>query len=139
MLVERPVVLIRPAAKDSSIVSKDFSLEVLIDNDHQKLVYTIPEYNGQAVWLGADADVDVPQELVSRWRLEFKSAAMEEHGISTWLPPVALAPTVEFPGSTEISVNLKNKEDEIKYSGRIAIHPSGKARYFPEEIILHEK
>ncbi|MCK5228774.1 MAG: hypothetical protein KAR13_00815 [Desulfobulbaceae bacterium] len=138
MLIERPVVLIRPAAMDSSLVSNDFKMEILMNNE-QKPAYTIPEYQGQSLWLGADADVDVPQKLITKWYMEFKGAGMREDGVSNWLPPVSLAPAAEFPGSTVITVNLKNRDNEIKYSGKLTIQPSGKARYFPEEIILHEK
>jgi len=138
MLLDRPVLLIRPEARDLGAVAEEFRLDVFI-NDSWTPTYTLHEYHGQALWLGADAEVDVPKELIDRWRLEFKSAGMYEEDYMKWLHPDSLDPVVEFSGSTKITVNLKNKGGKIKYSGDITTQPSGNALQFPEEIILHFK
>ena len=137
MLQERPVVLIRPAARDSGIVLEGFSLEIYID-DEQEPAHFIDEYRGQAVWFGTDSDVEVPERHVAGWRHEFKGAKMNEEGINRWLPPVAIGPVADLSGASTITAHLKNSGGEIKYSGKIIIQSSSRARHFPEEIILHE-
>lgn len=132
MLIERPVLLARPSAKLSGPVSDGFSLQVLFDGEE---IGVIDEYKGEAVWIGADDDVKVPEELVAEWRLEF--TGLDSKGLNRWLRPVALASTLDIPPSTKVTVNLLRREDQtVIYSKALYISKSGKARRFPEEVVL---
>ncbi len=133
---ERPVVLARPAAKHGPTVSEgDFMLEVLIN---KQPVAAIKDYRGQAVWVGAGADVMVPASLIEQWRFDLVPQGFPASAVSQWTSPVSLAPNLYLLPEMQVAIRLKRKSDQgIVFSGNHTIQP-GKVRRFPEEVILEK-
>ncbi len=137
-LYERPVILMRPSANLSGPVSEGFSFRVKVND---KTVGTIENYRGEAVWVGADDDVKVPERLIEAWRIEFIAVNLNQAGTVKWLIPLSTAPDLEFQPAAVVKIELclKNHFDQPPvYSKTVTISETGSSRGFPEEVILDE-
>jgi hypothetical protein len=132
---EHAVILARPSASIvSSVANQDFKLEVRLNN---KLLRKFNEYNGEALWIGTQDDVKIPQETLERWRFEFIAQGLSSMEINRWLRPLAVAPNRDLPPGAELIVEILRKRDEsVAYSARVLISKSGIARHFPEEVVI---
>jgi hypothetical protein len=136
-MLQRPVVLIRPAAKELGVVDEGFSLEVRVKGNKGE-IFRIDNYPGKAVWFGADEDVAVPERLLDQWRQEFKMAKKNTEDIARWLPPISIGPVDGLSGITEVSAHLLNRRGEIRYTGGTDLRIV-RERPYPKEVVLYEK
>jgi hypothetical protein len=72
-----------------------------------KTLATIPaaQYRGEAVWVACDEDVEIPERIVNRWRLELArmfertpNPAGEKEVLNRWTAPLATGDLTLHPG-----------------------------------------
>ena len=141
MLLERAVILARPAAKFAGPVTAGYAAQVLINGD---VVKTIVDYEGQSIWINADDDVEIPKRLTAQWREEFLRSQLDPELMYRWNRPLAVAPRLELEADTVVTVRLVLRaqalEDDptVRYENSLTIASSGKPRRFPEQLVLQE-
>lgn len=111
----RPVLLIRPEPRVSNNAEQNpFRLVVRRDG---KEIGSIPagEYRGEAVWVGCDANVQVPAEVTSRWRLEMLRDKISQEVLARWASPLALATTTRLQARDSMRAELL-REDGSAYA-----------------------
>lgn len=102
---ERVVLLVRPAPSLSvNAASQAWALVVkrlpsagkaARDPCHPEVIGRIEgaSYRGQAVWVGCDANVDIPDKVVNRWRLELANFFASQRGATIPTDPGSSPPT----------------------------------------------
>jgi hypothetical protein len=137
--IRRPVVLVRPSAGLSGTAhrtDKDdpLRLEVRVDD---RVVGTLEPYRGEAVWVGAGADVTVPVHVRDRWRLELVKDSIPEAALSHWLPPRAVGEWTMLRAGQTLRVELFHHGEKTGFACRdVVVSPVGAAIDFPEEVHL---
>ena len=95
-------------------------------------------YHGQALWIGEGEDITVPNHLIEQWQFDLVSQGINSRAVSQWASPIAVTPHLILTKGMSITINLRRRDDkEIVFSGHHKISQSGKARQFPEEVIIH--
>ena len=133
-LLERPVALARPAMGIASTVAHgDFKLEIALNNEE---ICRIENYHGEAVWIAADDDVDVPDRLLQQWRLEIPPGGAAEL-VNRWIKPMAPLPYLILPPGAKLTVAIVRSDDNGVYARGFAIIPQSlRVRSFPLEVDL---
>ena len=133
---EQPIILAHPVAKLTSVLGRgEFMLEVLVDGRQEG---KLDVYHGQAIWIGEGEDITVPKNLIEQWQFDLVSQGINSRAVSQWANPIAVTPKLILTKGMSIIVNLRRRDDmKIVFSGRHEISHSGKARQFPEEVIIH--
>jgi len=92
----RPVVLLRPTADlVESVKHNPVKLWITVGG-HTAI---INKFAGQAVWVGCDDDVEIPQALQDSWRVEL-TARLKSGMVQNWLTPEAAI----FPGEPYLAL-----------------------------------
>ena len=132
--LQRPVPLVRLANGIAGTVSQgDFKLQIVLDG---KEICQIDKYHGQAVWIAADEDVDVPEHLLQVWRLNLPAGVNGEI-VNRWLPPLAPVPNLVLPPNALLTINVLRYEDNGIYAFGFATIPKNSSiRLFPIEVDL---
>ena len=136
-LFERPVLLLRPYAKIAyTAASGEYRLEVLLNDT--EIIASLPDYAGEAVWVGGDDDLEVSTDLLRRWRAEFIDVGLEENDALLWESPRAEASTLFLKPGNKITATLtkgdKTQSPFAVYDDTIK-YPTGPTS-FPQEGIL---
>jgi hypothetical protein len=134
----RPVVLLRPsvdlidAVRDTSV-----TLELTIKEDGKPVARPRAAFDGHAVWIGADADILVPQETEARWHQELTDRKSEQH-LAFWLPPLAPPQfNVTLRPGQEILAALRKKNNDIYATTNFRVESLRSGREFVQEEVLN--
>ncbi|HWN42573.1 MAG TPA: hypothetical protein VNW71_10140 [Thermoanaerobaculia bacterium] len=125
--LRQPVVLVRPTPVLSEIASQFPHLWLVVERKGKRVVRA--PFSGKAVWLGCDADVAVPVELLKRWQLVAPPEA--------WLPPVAPDEQQTLSPGDPLRISIETAEGQV-YGKPIDIVVKQKYRKedFPLEVVL---
>ncbi|MEM7003345.1 MAG: hypothetical protein AAF529_21335 [Pseudomonadota bacterium] len=113
---QRTIVVIRPHPGDSSrAAALNATLTVRI-NERE---YTLPNYRGQAVWVGNGEDVPIDQRIQLAWRSALPTIGIADRlGIDTaftrWLPPTSIAPLHLLHEGDRVEVELAFNGTEVR-------------------------
>jgi hypothetical protein len=112
-LWRRPVVLLLPKPGLINLRNKnvDVIAQVKGPSGESRQLPRVP-FEGHAVWIGCDDDVEVPRELVESWQREL-SYRKADWDLEYWLRPVALkGPRFELVPGDEIELEIKNRNSQ---------------------------
>jgi hypothetical protein len=135
----RPVVVLRP--------DKDL-LDKLVNNPKTLVVEQTSSsgppktarlvgYHGQAVWVGCDEDVDVPDSVLETWKSEL-AARDQSAMLSLWSHPLALPEGPEALKQGDRLVAKILSGGERRYAdAEIVVRSVRTARDFPQEEEIH--
>jgi len=131
-----PVVLIRAEPKVAATAANGhFSLKILLDG---KQVVDLP-YDGQAIWIGTDADTAVPQMRLDRWRLSLAADQSQEVTLLRWATPEALTGIGPLANGNKLEVQvIRPNAGGVFVEGRIAVQGARSEADFPQEVVLRD-
>lgn len=133
---KRAVVLARPAFNILGILRKTpFNLTVTVNG---KPFGSIDNYRGELIWLGAEADVEVPTELAARWNAEVLSNNRLPRGVAAGLSLFkSLRPHQQFDPSSVIRIELHNTNTNVlTYQGALQVPAKGARIQYPLELVI---
>jgi hypothetical protein len=126
----RPVVLFRPTVDLLNMLRNEpMRLSVKVDSQP----WTIPDYDGHSLWIGCDADVEVPEAKREVWRAILTASGQPETA-RYWVYPLTLAsPTPDLHSGQTIELTLL-REDQSPYTSRkFAVLPATDRQAYPQE------
>jgi hypothetical protein len=129
----RPVVLFRPTVDLLNMLRNEpMNLSVKVDSQS----WMIPQYDGRSVWIGCDADVEVPEAKQGVWRAILTTAGQPETS-HYWVHPLTLTGAIPNlrPGQT-IEVALLRDDRSAYTSGKFTVLPAPSRQAFPQEETL---
>jgi hypothetical protein len=114
--------------------------------DPMKLVVNVREvagservlapYAGQAVWIGCDADVDVPPARLDAWRAELGARVMS-HLLYFWAHPTALpAPSLQLQAGQTVKIAVETHDGSEYAKGSFVVVRIQQRYEFPQEVTL---
>jgi len=127
-----PLVLVHPSLALSVSLQKTPVGGTLSVSADGKPIGKLPSYRGEAVWIGGDKDIDIPERILSGWRLElFRNQAPQET-LARWLPSASINPAIGIFKGQRIDVSLitPSQRNIIK---TIVVTPP-----YPQEVTLDE-
>lgn len=124
--LRQPVVLVRPTPVLSQIAAQAH-LWLVVEHKGKRVV-RFP-FSGKAVWLGCDADVAIPPELLSRWQLSARPEA--------WLPPVAPEEQQALSPGDSLRISIETAEGQT-YGKPVdlVVKPKYRKEDFPLEVVM---
>lgn len=137
-----PVVLLRPSATMSGESSSgEFTLLVQADGqEYGRLM----DYRGESVWIGAEADVEIPAAAVDRWRLELFSNDFPTDLVHRWTAPRSLVGKRMLAAGTTITATILRNPDalgtsdaEVQGQATATLKPSTSGADFPQEMVIN--
>jgi hypothetical protein len=130
---EQSILFLRPASEVSGTTEKanTYTLQVSIN---AKSVALIKPYFGQAVWLGCESSVAIPQSLIARWSLDLKTKGIDESAATRWLTPLAVKGVSLKPLDRVEAAVLR--ADGGTYAWGHATVESTNVVSWPQEVIL---
>lgn len=136
-LLSASVALLRPTPVMSGEASQgEFALVVRVDGQEYG---RISAYKGGAVWIGAEADVEIPARLVDRWRLEFISQKVSPALVTRWVLPGAIIGEARLRDGARIVATIEREGAGAEgIQGRVETElraPKNSAQ-FPQEIVI---
>jgi len=136
--VERPVVLIRPEPRVSNTAEAwaERSPLALVVRRGEEVLGHVESYGGEAVWVGCDADVLVPDSVISRWRLEMLHKEIPEEVLTRWSVPLAVAEDVTLQAGDTIRADLLFRDGRVYVTGQVTVQPLSPGRSFVRELHL---
>ncbi len=129
----RPVVLIRPTTDLIDMLKgnpKDLFIRI------GPRIWSIPQLEGRAVWIGCDSDVKVPARLQEAWRADVETAARLSYADDFWLQPNGLH-DVPIEVGTAVRVWLETEDGRVYSERRFTVRPVGAPSDFPQVEDLH--
>jgi hypothetical protein len=137
--LRRPILLIRPSAAISATAERatDDEMQLMVKVDG-RTIGKIHKYRGEAVWVGGESDVPVPEHLQSRWRLELARDNMPEIVLSRWLTPVALGETTMLAERQHVRVELLHRDGSPYVAKEVDVARVSTARDVPQEVRLDD-
>ncbi len=129
----RPVVLFRPTVDLLNMLRNDpMSLSVKVDSQS----WIISQYEGRSVWVGCDADVEVPQTKLDVWRAILATAGQPETS-HYWVHPLALSgPIPNLIAGQTIEVALLRDDRSAYTSRKFTVLPASDRQTFAQEETL---
>jgi len=129
----RPVVLFRPTVDLLNMLRNEpMNLSVKVDSQS----WMIPQYDGRSVWIGCDADVEVPEAKQDVWRAILTTAGQPETS-HYWVHPLTLNGPIPNlrPGQT-VEVALLRDDRSAYTSRKFTVLPAPDRQAFPQEETL---
>jgi hypothetical protein len=126
----RPVVLIRPTIDLMDVIhSNPMKLVIRIGNISQAV-----DFDGRPIWLGCDAEVEIPSVLQDVWRNELGNRRPSY--FQYWLHPRELSLPLQIQASDEIEVELQKSNGQPYTTSKFTINPFSRQQDFPQEVVL---
>ena len=128
----RPVILIKPTVELVNIVRNNpMSLAIKVENEERKLTF-----DGHAVWIGCDDDVELPGIWQDLFRSEL-SAGDAANFVHYWLYPAALpGGRLEPQPGNHVEVKLLRGDGSAYTSARFAVLALPRRQDFPQMEVL---
>jgi hypothetical protein len=98
----------------------------------RKSIGTIPTYHGENVWVGGDKDIEIPERILSRWRLDLIKNQAPQEILTRWPPSVSINPNMGISENQIVDVSLI-MPSQIKLSKSITVTPP-----YPLEVTFDE-
>ena len=126
----RPVVLFRPTVDLLNMLRNEpMSLSVKVDSQS----WMIPQYDGRSLWIGCDADVEVPEAKREIWRAILTAAGQAETS-HYWVRPLTLTgPIPDLHPGQVIEVTLLRDDRSAYASRKFSVLPAPDRQAFPQE------
>jgi hypothetical protein len=88
----QPALLVRPPAAVANFARRHpFSLAVRrLRAGAPDAFASIPAYRGEAAWIGCGADVEVPERILDRWRLDLVAEGSGTDPLAWWRAPLGV-------------------------------------------------
>ncbi len=103
----RPVVLLRPSVELTQVLANQPRV-LIVEYRGEKREN---EFKGQALWINCDDDVEVPPDILSRWRDELSHRGLSQL-LDFWSPPRALSSAGwQFNPGEKVRFTLVSKDD----------------------------
>jgi len=120
----RPVLLLRPTADvTQQLANQPRVLVVRFGNNEPKRKM----FHGQSLWVNCDADVEIPPEMIARWRTELDKLSSAQL-IEEWVNPESLDhPTWKFNAGEHVEIELRDDGNNL-----VACAASYTVRALPE-------
>lgn len=133
---KRAVLLVRPEADDVATLAlqpERYVLEIELGEDRLE----VTPYGGEALLIGAEADIELPRALVDAWRFQFVAAGVSPLAVARWTNPRAVRPDAPLPAGQVVSARLRLGEGGTPSPvARAMIAESGRASTFPIELVV---
>ncbi len=133
----RPLVLVRPSPLDSANLTAVPAEFVAFRNDVE--IGRLKDYRGDAVWIGADVDVPVPEEVKNDWRLALRRipGVDEEVVFSRWLPPRSVAAGLAFAVGDRIKIVVRDLSNgKVLGEKTLRVQAIGLPRDIVQDVML---
>ncbi len=136
----RPVVLLRPTVDLFDAVhnnARDLVITVGANSHRAAITYPAVKFDGHALWIGCDEDVDVPLNLESAWRTE-SLARQRPTAFYYWLRPKIPGPPALLEAGTEIKITWTTwlANDGKPFEKKFPVLSLQRRQDFPQEVIL---
>lgn len=133
--LSRPIVLLRPTIDLlNNLRGEPMRLVVKVGSDPKPQV--MENYDGRTIWIGCDADVDVPPIRVEAWRAELATHKQAEN-IYYWTHPRALPGwRLNLQPGQEITVQLLAAEANVFAQRTFQVLRAQERQAFPQEELL---
>ncbi len=129
---DAPLVLVRLSGVLSGSLQKPSAGGTLSVSGNGKLIGTLPSYRGEAVWVGGDKDIEIPERILSGWRLELIRNHAPQEVLTRWLPSVSINPDVGISEGQRIDVSLITPS-QTEFLKTVFV-----TRPYPQEVTLDE-
>jgi len=118
-----------------AVANQAFALAVRVDGTE---VGRLPEYRGETVWVGCDADVSLPSRLHERWRLELASGGAPEVVLGGWLTPLAVDERGGLRAGQHVTAQILHPDGSIYVTRAVQVAVPRSAADFPQEVTLDD-
>jgi len=131
----RPVVLVRPSAGLSATLENPREQWRLAIKHQGTDLAQVESYRGEPLWIGCDEDVELPELLLNRWRLELASSSTKEQAMVRWMAPRSPLPELELRAKDSIRVVLySGTEPQPVAEAEAVVRPVSRIQDFPQEV-----
>ena len=114
---DHPTLLVHTSVAMATTAQSGASTLVVSAADGHEVGRVSP-YRGESVWIGCEQDVDIPENILARWRLELFTAAAPPDMLAQWLVRRSIAPeaalTLDGPGTRPLTVELTTPAGQIR-------------------------
>lgn len=92
-------------------------------------------FSGRALWIGADADTDVPPHVVDGWRAALAQKGLDSSMSAAWLPPEAGDADAVLAAGEPLNVSIEFADSSPYYTAAPRrVLPLRSIREFPQEV-----
>ena len=130
----RPVLLLRPDPRVSNNAEQNPLRLVVWRGDKEIGSIAAGVYRGEAVWVGCDPDVQVPEQVTARWRLEMLRDNISQEVLARWASPLALATATGLQARDPMRAALLHEDGTAYAEGRVWIAPPQPGQGFVNEL-----
>jgi len=131
----RPVLVFRPSTALLLAIGRD-SMRFVVTLKGRPERWVIEGYNGRTVWIGCDADVDVPVTRFEAWRAELTANGVS-HLSHLWRSPIGLpGPEIELTPRQVVDVEIQNADGSRYVAGTFVVARLSQRDAFPQEVSL---
>lgn len=125
-----PILLIHLSEVANGMVmqrEKPGSLTILKE---KKVLGRISPYYGEAVWIGGNEDIEIPQRILTLWRLELAKNNIPTEMLARWQPYRSLAPNTDLEKGQHFKIQVTTPSGLV-LEEKVTVGPP-----YPQEVYI---
>ncbi len=132
--VERhPLVLVHLSeVLNATIHGSGSAAQLQVFRNGQEELGKIERYFGEAVWVGGDADIEIPSRILTLWRLALVKDSVPVEALARWEPCRSIGPEADLKEGQRLSIRYVNP------NGQPLVTHATVAPPYPQEVYIDE-